>query len=100
MRCPADFEWVLFGEAWAREKRSPAAALALAKLIDRILPNRSQMYSRRYTFAMLLEANEFVATKAFVHAIILMSKWLGEARLPLGVHYWPPPVPAELASAA
>ena len=98
VRCTTDFEWILFGEAWAN-KRAPDAGDALRKLLDRICPHASCLFARRYTPSVVMEACDYIAPKAFVHAVILLSKWLGEARFPLGVFAWPPAMPADTGSA-
>ena len=89
-RAPRDFEWILFKEGWASESRDDAAIM-LQKLIERLVPDASRMLNRRYTVNMLITVNHGYVHKAFVHAIILLSKWLGEKKLPVGVHKWPPP---------
>ena len=96
VRCTSDFEWILFGRAWASEKRAPDAGLQLSKLLDSICPRASAMCQRRWNPRVVFEACDFVAPKAFVHTIILLSKWLGQDRFPEGVHYWPPTFPIEV----
>ena len=98
VRCTQEFEWVLFGQAWAREGRSPDAGHALHNLLDRVVPRGATLFQRRYTPPVLLATCDGIAPKAFVHAIILLSKWLGEDRFPEGVFAWPPPVPAEVSA--
>ena len=89
VRCPKDFEWLLFRQAWAAERRDDAGWM-LMKLIDDIMPEGASMFRRRYTAGLLLSMNDFVVQKAFVHATILLSKWLGADRFPVGIHVWPP----------
>ena len=89
-RAPRDFEWILFREGWAAESRDDAAVM-LFKLIDKLVPEASRMMNRKYTVNMLITVNHGYVQKAFVHAIILLSKWFGEKKLPVGVHVWPPP---------
>jgi hypothetical protein len=96
VRCTRDFEWVLFGEAWAAQTRSNDVAHALAKLFDRILPSGSHLFFRRYNPHVLLETCDFVAHKAFVHGVVLLSKWLGPDHFPQGVFAWPPVPPADI----
>ena len=96
VRCTRDFEWVLFGKAWAIEKKDTDAALALARLIDRICPNGSHLFSRRYTTKWLLENCDCVAHQAFVRAVILLSKWLGRHHFPEGIFDWPPTPPQDV----
>ena len=38
--------------------------------------------------------NDYIVDKAFMHGVILLSKWLGEARFPKGIYgTWPPAYP-------
>ena len=90
VRASTDFEWLLFEGAWAREARSQDVGWALLRLLDRLVPDAASMFRRRYTAQVMLEANAYNAQKAFVYAVIRMSKWLGEHRFPHGVHTWPP----------
>ena len=90
VHAPKDFEWQLCGEKWASEIRDADAALLLQKLLSRIVPSSNLLFSRRYTTIGLLQTAEFSVPKAFVMAVILLSKWLGEERFPAGVHRWPP----------
>ena len=96
VRCDRDFEWCLFGEAWAIENQCSDAAVALAGLLDRICPRGSLPFRRRYTMNHLLETCDCIAPQAFVHAVILLSKWLGRDLFPQGVFRWPPEPPAEV----
>ena len=95
VRCTPDFEWLLFGHMWARESRTPDAGHAFLKLMDRVLPQGSSLFRRRYTPQVLFAACDGIVPKVFVHAIMLVSKWLGEDKFPQGGFAWPPPVPAE-----
>ena len=98
-RTPRDFEWHLFKQAWANESRDDAAIM-LCKLIDKLVPDASRMMNRKYTVQTLITVNHGYVQKAFVHAIILLSKWIGERKFPAGVHAWPPLRPANVAPTA
>ena len=87
--CPREFEWLLFGQAWSAES-SDDAAVKLLRLINELVPNGSALFGRRYTMAALITANDGYIQKAFVHAMVLASMWLGRDRFPVGVHHWPP----------
>ena len=100
VRCNREFEWILFGQGLAVESSHTDAAAALASLINSICPKGSILFNRRYTLNHLLEKSDCVASQAFVHAIILLSKWLGPSRFPKGVYGWPPQPPAGLAPVA
>jgi hypothetical protein len=92
VRCGKQFEWTLFEGHWATEVRVEVG-LALQRLFDKVVPDGNSLLARRYPPAVLLELCDFDVAKAFVYGMILMSKWLGEVRFPVGVHVWPPPMP-------
>ena len=103
MRCSREFEWVLFGKAWAAENSTACgnaldAARALEKLLDSVCPKGSLPFRRCFALNYVLEACDCVADQAFVYAIVLLSKWLGPVRFPQGVHDWPPAPPAAVTS--
>ena len=98
VRRARDFEWALFGQGWAAESHSTDAALALAQLLYRICPHGSYPFRRRHTMHHLLEASECVADQAFVPAVVLLSKWLGEDLFPRGIYNWPPDPPASVTA--
>ena len=97
VRCTTDFEWLLFGQMWARECRCPEVGHALHKLLDRIVPQGAALFRRRYTPEVLFAECNDSATKVFVYAIILLSKWLGNGKHPDGGYARPPPIPAEVS---
>ena len=48
----------------------------------------------------LLHQSDYILDKAFVRAVIGVSKWLGEDRFPDGLYgCWPPPAPADYSFA-
>ena len=48
----------------------------------------------------LLDQSDYILDKAFVRAVIGVSRWLGEERFPDGLYgLWPPPAPAEYSFA-
>ena len=48
----------------------------------------------------LLHQSNYILDKAFVRAVIGVSKWLGEERFPDGLYgCWPPPAPADYSFA-
>ena len=93
MRSSKEFEWILFRNAWASSSRNEVAYMLL-KLMDRIAPQASDLFRSRYTGQVILDWADGVAEKAFVYAVILLSKWLGAERFPHGVHHWPPAAPS------
>lgn len=96
VRCSKEFEWLLFRNAWASSSRNDVAYM-LIKLMDRIAPQSSDLFRSRYTGQVILAWADGVAEKAFVYAVILLSKWLGAERFPRGVHQWPPTEPSASA---
>lgn len=90
LRCSAAFEWLLFDGSWA-EASGHDAGVMLLELLDKILPGSRRLFTRRYTAAVMFREADYVAEKAFVYAVILLSKWFGED-FP-GVHAWPPAKP-------
>lgn len=88
-RCSKDFEWLLFRDAWAAESGDDAAVMML-RLLERVMPECRNMFTRRYTVPVMMSATGHTLEKTFVYAVILMSKWLGADRFPHGVHAWPP----------
>ena len=89
VRSSKEFEWILFRNAWASSSRNDVAYM-LVKLMDRIVPQSSDLFRSRYTGQVMLAWADGVVEKAFVYAVILLSKWLGADRFPRGVHHWPP----------
>ena len=99
VRSSKEFEWILFRNGWATSSRNDAAYMLL-KLMDRIAPQSSDLFRHRYTAQVMLAWADGVAEKAFVYAVILISKWLGVESFPRGVHQWPPSSGASLNSSA
>ena len=72
------------------------------------IPMPTSIFTGPVTMHHLLHANDYVLDKAFVYGVIMLSKWLGQVRLPAGVYgMWPPdpppgaiPDPAPVADAA
>jgi len=91
-RCGKPFEWVLFRNGWAAGSPHDAPRM-LRRLLDAIVPEASTMLSERYRVLVILAHNDNIIEKAFVYAVILLSKWLGPGRFPEGVHAWPPAMP-------
>ena len=47
-RCSKDFEWLLFRDAWAAESGDDAAVMML-RLLERVMPECRNMFTRRYS---------------------------------------------------
>ena len=99
VRSSKEFEWTLFKNAWASSTKNDVAYM-LVKFLDRICPQASDLFRSRYTGQVILAWADGVAEKAFVYAVILLSKWLGADRFPCGVHHWPPVAPSASSPSA
>lgn len=74
------------------ERRDPQGTLL--SLIEKFIPGPSRIFSGWRSPTNLLIRNDFQMEKAFVYAVICLSKWLGTETLPEGLHgRWPPPMP-------
>jgi len=92
VRAPEDFEWLLFGGAWSAERsRLADPAAMLQRMMQGLVPGSPLLFQRRYTMPGLVAYNGGNVAKAFVMAVMILSKWLGESVFPVGLHVWPPP---------
>ena len=74
---------------------------ALRRLLAAFVPCHDKIFTGAYTPLRLLHMNDYVMEKAFVFAVIALSKWLGPDRWPPGFYdTWPPPLPPPEAKAA
>ena len=74
---------------------------ALRRLLAAFVPCHDKIFTGAYTPLRLLHMNDYVMEKAFVFAVIALSKWLGPKRWPPGFYdTWPPPLPPPEAKAA
>jgi hypothetical protein len=45
----------------------------------------------------VIHINDYILDKTFVYGVVMLSKWLGQKRLPEGVYgVWPPDPPPEV----
>ena len=92
-RCPGDFEYMLFRDMKATGKAADVGELFL-RLMDNMVPKGRTLFNcGRYTTLDLANFNDGAMHGAFLHAVFLLSKWLGKKAFPEGVHKWPPPAP-------
>ena len=99
IRCCKEFEWILFGNAW--KAGSPHDALwMMRKLVGKVCPSAEDLFMTRFGFHVILSATDGVLEQTFIYAVILLSKWLGRERFPMGVHDWPPEQMAASSSSA
>lgn len=99
VRATKDFEWWFFGGRW-KDASPHDCSHQLTRVIERLAPGGSALFRQRYTARLLLDQSEGILEKAFVHAVVLLSKWLGRTRFPAGVHDWPPARPTSAASSS
>ena len=95
------FCWVLFGGRRPQEL-TPLNAnplTALSKLIQRTLPQYSEVVTR-YPVVDLLRDSNRIADGAYVRAVWAYSAALGKDTFPDGVYEWPPPQDSAASSSA
>ena len=69
----------------------------LRRLLAECVPHSSKIFAHSFSPWKLLHINEYVLEKAFVYAIMALSKWLGREFYPCGIFgKWPPPLPVDL----
>ena len=69
---------------------------SFATLLEKCAPNSSRrVFVKSYTIARLFAMNDYVCEKAFVFAVVCLSRWLSATNFPQGVYgQWPPTPPA------
>ena len=78
----------------------PDPVSAMRALLRALVPAAGKIFADAYTPLKLLHMNDYVMEKAFVFAVIALSKWLGPDRWPMGFYEtWPPPLPLAAAGA-
>ena len=74
---------------------------AMLRLFGRFMPCAARIFVDPFTPLSLLATNNFVMEKAFVYGLVLLSKWLGSERWPVGLYgAWPPPAPGHVRVSA
>ena len=69
---------------------------ALNALLRSCFENCHLIFNGPWSPYWLLHHSNFILDKAFVRAVIAVSRWLGEKRFPDGLYGpWPPPAPAD-----
>ena len=77
------------------------ARVALMSVFKQCIPSAASIFSGPATMHHLLHATDYVLDKTFVYGAIMLSKWLGQERLPAGVYgFWPPDPPPGAIPAA
>ena len=100
-RCSPPFKALL--EATCPPTRFSGAKpeVMLQALLRRVVPRSTEIFSGAYSPMNLLHANDYIVCKAFVYAVVALSKWLGSERFPQGLYgTWPPQAPADVAPPA
>ena len=73
---------------------------ALNALLRSCFENSHLIFNGPWSPYWLLHHSDYILDKAFVRAVIGVSRWLGEERFPDGLYgLWPPPAPAEYSFA-
>ena len=100
VRCSLEFAQVIEEFGCLRHgPRNPEESLS--GVLIACIPHAMKPFSQLHTPLKLLHANDYVMDKAFVYAIMALSKWLGSDRFPLGIYGdWPPDPPAHVWLAA
>ena len=100
VRCGIKFQQ-LIQEFAALDSLVRDPADCLLRLIGRFMPFAPKIFVEAFTPAQLLANNDFIMEKAFLYAVVALSKWLGEDRWPAGFYgHWPPPMPAHIHESA
>ena len=99
VRCGADFAGFLDAvvpAGGALALRDPADAMY--RLLHRCVPRARDIFTvaAALTIPKLFHMGDYIMEKAFVYAIVCLSKWLGEATFPQGVYSWPPALPEDM----
>ena len=93
VRCTATFQQFLRQREFDRGG-CPLATFTL--LLQAVVPHAINIFTREYAPIQLLHENGYIIEKAFVYAIVCLSKWLGRDRFPMGIFgQWPPPMPGQ-----
>jgi len=73
----------------------PNPLQGLIWLLKAFVPHHKDVFAGAYSPLCLLHANDYVIDKAFIYAIVALSKWLGKERWPHGIYNAWPPKPGE-----
>ena len=70
---------------------------ALKVLLRLVVPYHADIFCHAVTPIRLLRLNEYIIDKAFLYAVVSISKWLGRKNYPQGLYgQWPPPPPPHI----
>ena len=97
IRCGRSFQDVIEKYAVKEgvgQRRNPQEMIM--SLFEQCVPHARKIFDGQNAPMKLFHVNEYVVEKTFVYGIMSLSKWLGPDFFSWGVHYWPPPPPAEL----
>ena len=73
----------------------------LLVLLTACSPSARLVFVGPHSPVRLFQMNDCVFEKAFIFAIIVLSKWLGPERFPQGIYgNWPPAAPVSFASSS
>ena len=69
------------------------------QLLRKVFPAKSfRLFTGNYHAKVLLAKNDYVMEKAFVYAMMSLTKWLGKKDItwPWVIPHWPPALPEDL----
>ena len=97
VRCSAKFNMLI-------EKYDPPRGMlarnpvdSLYKVFEMIVPRPRQIFLAHSHLHQVIHINDYILDKTFVYGVVMLSKWLGQERLPKGVYgVWPPDPPPEV----
>jgi hypothetical protein len=88
VRCTVAFQHLLW--EYSSNRGAPDAPDMLLKLLEACVPRASKIFVKSNSPLRILCQNDYIMEKAFVYATILLSKWLGGIKFPIGIFDWPP----------
>ena len=96
-RLPANFS-VILGQHYPEPLAGRDARAAMLRVFRKCIPSPTSMFAGPISMHHLIHMNDYVLDKAFVYGAMMLSKWLGQDRLPHGVFgFWPPePTPGAI----
>ena len=92
VRCGTPFLHII--EQYAPQgKHTKVPQAMLMTLFEKCVPHARKIFAGNYDPMKLLHLNDYVIEKTFVHAMMILSKFLGDVWFKWGVFKWPPPAP-------
>ena len=95
VRCGDQFAAIIDREA-GEQKKSRNTHEMFKILFDKCVPHGHKIFEGNMQPLKLLHMNDYVIEKAFVYAVISLSKWMGKDMYPCASANWPPKAPDNL----